>query len=146
MNTVFKRNVFVLIIFMFSNETSANTYCEVNGTWYPYASPQCSTNQPAPPAAKSAPAPLGAQASASWASARPDALTRCTKRHDRLALADGCLRNEEQGFQEFKTDYDLPSKEVASAKARCAARHESWALRAGCMRNESQSYQRLYGR
>ena len=146
MNTAIKRNSFVLIILMFSNGISANTYCKVDGSWFPYTSPECSTKQAPPPVDKSSPAPISAQASNSWAGARPDALTLCTKRHDDLALVDGCLRNEELGFQEFKTDYDLPSKDAARSKARCAARHDSWALRAGCMRNESKSYQRLYGR
>lgn len=116
--------------------------CRVDGVWYPYNSPQCSSSSPpAPSRARPVAAPRGD----TWSAEKPKAITRCQARHpDSFSLQNGCLSNEERGFQAMQRDYDLPPEVASKAKARCTARHDSWSLRNGCMSNESRSYQKLY--
>lgn len=115
--------------------------CNVNGVWYPYSSPQCSSPQPAPAPSQPRAAPRGD----TWSAEKPKAIARCQARHpDSFSLQGGCLSNEERGFKEMQGDYGMPPDVATKANARCSARHDSWSLRNGCMSNESRSYQRLY--
>lgn len=142
--------LFPLAILALTSSAQAGIECRVGDSWYHYPSPPCADGkavefrQADMPKLQARPVKTKpVEAAGGWEQVKPEAISRCEKRHDSMSLQAACLRNEERGYQDMQGNYDLPADVADKAKARCAARHETWSLRSACMRNESKGYKAL---
>lgn len=119
--------------------------CQVNGKWYDYTAPECADKPASALRNRPREVKADAQVRRSWDQERPEALRRCQNRYpDNFTMQNGCLTNEERGFNSWSGDFGMPPDVAAKAKARCEQRQSTWFLRQGCMVNESNSYAKLY--
>ena len=144
------------LLFLLIPYTANAARCKVDGQWYPYDSPQCSSQKvkgeeqdvSSDEATHSQYPDLPGMEAISnepgsyllpWAQVSAKATMRCKSQPNDLMI-NNCRRREEIGYWAMHGNFDLPEDQLSTAKARCIAKTGSFESQSMCMQGESNGY------